>query len=277
MFNRIVIFIVAALLLPAVAGAGTDNPWEKKLPFKKATITYTLSGMEKGSETLYIKDHGRQTAKYHKGTMKMMGMTQNSEIVEFIDPEWMYTFDLVEKTGTKAVNPQKYMIEEFNKLTEQEKKQVIENSKAMASGPMMGGMSAKVEQKVKKILGYECDRMTVMGSTVYTIHDTPIALLTETDMMGMKIKVEATNISTAKPDKKYFQHPEGITPVMDPDADAMARSLAKQTMEMLKDPEAAKNAGSNPMQPQQNQQQIPPEEQQQMEEAMEMLKGIFGN
>jgi len=278
MLKRILVLLVAALVLPSISFAGSDNPWDKKLPFKKATINYVLSGLENGTETLYIKDYGRTTAKYHKGTMKMMGMTTMSETIEFIDPEWIYTFDLTENTGTKSVNPEKYMIEEYNKLSKSEQKQVIKNSEAMATGPMMEGLNAKVEKNAKKIMGYDCDKMTMMGSTIYTIHETPIALLTESNMMGMVIKIEATDIKKGSPPKNVFKHPESITPEMDPQADAMARSMAKQTMDMLKDPEAMKKASSSkPMQQSPNQQQISPEEQQQMEKAMEALKGIFGN
>jgi len=278
MIRRLLFFLGIVLLVPVLASAGSETPWEKKLPFKKATIQYALSGIEKGSETLYIRDYGRETAKYRKATMTMMGMTNASETIEFMDADWLYEFDMVEKTGTKSVNPQKYMIEEFNKLTKEEKEQVIKNSEEMATGPMMGALNAKVEKNAKKILGYDCDKMTMMGSTIYTMHDAGIALLTESNMMGMQIKIEATSIDKGAPPKEYFKHPEGITPVMDPEADAMARSMAKQTMDMLKDPEALKNPQTNqPPQQSPNQPQLSPEEQQQMEKAMEALKGIFGN
>ena len=39
-----------------------------------------------------------------------------NDTVHIQTPDWMYTFDLVKKTGKKNVNPQKYMIEEYNKL-----------------------------------------------------------------------------------------------------------------------------------------------------------------
>ena len=37
---------VLLLLLPVSVFAGNDSPWETKLPFKNATIRYTISGME---------------------------------------------------------------------------------------------------------------------------------------------------------------------------------------------------------------------------------------
>ncbi len=272
------IVLLLAMLLPVFANAGEKNPWDIKLPFKKATINYAISGMENGTETLYIKAYGKETAKYHKTTMNMMGMTKTNESVEFMDPDWIYIYDLQEQTGTKAVNPQKYMIEEYNKLSSAEKEQVIKNSKALASGPMFGGISSEIEENAINILGYSCDKMTIMGTTVYTIHEVGLPLKTESNMMGMKMLVEATNIEEKAPPKKYFKHPEGITPVMDPEADAMARSMAKETITMLKDPEATQKASENrPMMRPPAQQDMTPEEQQQMEQAMEALKNIFGN
>ena len=41
-----VLTIIAVLLLPLIAAAAENNPWERKLPFESATIQYTLSGTE---------------------------------------------------------------------------------------------------------------------------------------------------------------------------------------------------------------------------------------
>lgn len=270
-----VVVIAVFLLFPVFAGATDTNPWDIKLPFKTATIDYLLSGIEEGSETLYIRDYGKKTAKYHTSSMNLMGIRKTAETVEFVDQDWIYTFDLIERTGTKAVNPRKYMIEEYNNLSESEKKQVLRNSEEMGAGVLFGGMSTDVEKKAAEILGYQCDRVTIMGSTVYSIHGTGISLKTETNIMGMRILVEATRIDTGTAPKEYFAHPEGITAGMDPDAQAMARSLAKETITMLKDPEAmAKARNQKGQSGQQN--QLTPEEQQEMEQAVETLKSIFG-
>lgn len=280
MLKRIFLSIILAqmtLMVPMLSQAKSENPWEIKLPFKAATIPYVLSGMEKGTETLYIVDYGQRTAKYHKGTMNVMGMASANETIEFIDPEWIYSFDLVEKTGTKAANPQKYMIEEYNKLTRQEKKQVRKNCEEIAAVSMMMGMNAEVEKNARKIHGYECDKMAMLGSTVYVLPDTGIALLSESNMMGMKIKIEATAIKKGNPPKNVFEHPKGITPVIAPEADAMARSMAKETIGMLKDPDGAEKISNNPPMMQSREQHMSPEEQQQMEQAMDALKNIFNN
>lgn len=275
--KKCLLFLVVCLI-PALSCVAAENPWESKLPFETATIEYSLSGMEEGGETVYIRDYGTETATYRSSVMSMMGMKQATETIEFMDPDWVYNFDLREGTGTKAANPQKYMIEEYNKLSEAEKKQVMKNSEEMSGGPLFGGMTTDIEKNAATILGYNCDRVSFMGATVYTIPKTGVALKTESNMMGMKMLSEATKIDEGSAPDKFFKHPEGITPVMDPEADAMSRTMARETMAMLKDPDAAEKAKNNPMMlPGMQQQDMTPEEQQQMEEAMEMLKGVFGN
>lgn len=265
------LLIMMVLLLPSIAFAGGDSPWEIKLPFKKATITYSLGGMQEGTETLYIRDYGKETATYTETTTKMLGMVMKTQEIEIMTPDFIYSFDLTEQSGVKSVNPEKYMIEEYNKLSKAEKKQVKKNSETMGVS-MTEGLGGEIEKNVTKILGYKCDKMTVMGSTVYMIHDTQVPLKTEVNMMGMKMEIVATDVKEGKVDGAKFKHPEGIDLVTDNQADAAARTMAKQTMDMLKDPEGVKQGS---MQTQQ-QQQLSPEEQKEVEQAMEALKGIFG-
>jgi hypothetical protein len=95
-------------------------------------------------------------------------------------------------------------------------------------------------------------------------------------MMGMNMKIEATSVDKGKVADSYFQFPRGIEPQFDPQSDAVAREMARQTIAMLKDPDSAKKIVA-PSIPGQQQQQMSPEEQQEMQQAMEMLKGMFGN
>lgn len=274
--------LVAALvlLLPVLAVAGDANPWERKLPFKEATIQYVLSGMETGSETLYIRDYGRETATYRVSKTSMMGTSTAKETIELQSPEWVYTFDLTTRTGTKSVNPQKYMIEEYQRLSAAEQKQVNENIQKVGL-PMAESLGGKVEQKALKILGYECDRVQIMGTTVYSIHETGIPLKIEANMMGMNMRQEATAVEEKAVSPKYFAPPQGIVAAADPQGDAMARSMAQQTISILKSPDGARKMQEqgpvSPMMPSgDGQEQMSPEEKKEMEQAMEMLKGMMG-
>ncbi len=267
--------VVLLVLFPLCAVAADKSPWETKLPFKSATIQYTISGVENGNEVVYVREYGREIATYHTTKTTMMGMTMVNETVDIDTPEWSYQFDLTEKNGTKSVNPEKYMIEEYNKLSKADRKRVKENSEKMGLS-IAEGFGGKIQQNAKKILGYSCDRAEMMGNVVYSIHGAGLPLLVETNMMGMNMKIEATSVDKGKVADSYFQFPRGIEPQFDPQSDAVAREMARQTIAMLKDPDSAKKIVA-PSIPGQQQQQMSPEEQQEMQQAMEMLKGMFGN
>ncbi len=274
------------LTSPALAA---KNPWDMKLPFKKATIKYTVSGSANGTETLYVSDYGKNRARYHKASQKIMFITTNTDEIEITTPDWIYTIDMTENSGTKVINPQKFMIEEYDKLSGSEKKLVNKNVEEMGRSAL-SSMGGQIEQNVEKILGFKCDRSSVSGSTVYTIHGTDIALKTETSMMGMSFATVATDIDKGSVDKNVFEPPAGISVVHDQQADDAARAMAKNTIDMLKSPDAAQNMQNQgaDMQ-QQNLENRPPAENdksqadqneagmgQDINNAMDALKGLWG-
>lgn len=274
-----ILLLSLLLVIPGLVQAKKGTPWDVKLPFKTLTVQYELGGMEKGTETLYLKDHGKQSASYRKTVTSMMGMKMENDTVEITDADWVYSYNLTEGTGSKTANPNKYMKEEFEKLTADEKKAVLANSEKMG-GDIMHGMGGEIEQNVTKMFGFDCDRTNVMGSTVYNIHNTPITLKMEANIMGIKMTQVATSVEKGKVDDKVFKHPEGIEAVYDAEADAMARQMAKNAIDWLKDPESAQMPQMNSGAPQERMEQIPQEDQEMMQQAeqmMEGLKGLFGN
>lgn len=223
---------IMVLFLPLLArGAGT-NPWEHKLPFKNATITYALSGDEMGTETLYIRKYGKEMAAY-RDSKNAIGLRR--ETVTIMTPDWIYNFDVLKKTGTKSSNPQKYMLKEYNKLSGSEKKEVARNARNMGNS-MTKRLHGTIEMNAKKILGYECDKATIRDTTVYSIHDTGLPLKSESSMNGVSLKKEAMKIDNGPIDAKYFKFPKGIAPRMDKRGELIAQIIANKTIEMLKSP-----------------------------------------
>lgn len=277
MSNKFLFAFVMLLLLPVSVVAGDKSPWEAKLPFKEATINYTISGVENGTEVTYIRDSGRESATYHTTKTSIMGMVIVNETVDITTPDWEYSFDLTNHSGSKNVNPEKYMIEEYNSLSKAEKKEVHKNVEKMGAS-VAEGLGGKVEQNAETILGYSCDRSEMMGTVSYSIHGTDIPLRMQSNMMGMSMKIEATSVKKGKVPDTYFQMPAGIEPVLDPQSDAIARSMAKETVTMLKDPQGAKKlqAEAKEEEGQNATKQINPEQQQQLEQAMQMIEGLFG-
>ena len=289
-FSFLLNILALSLLVTAPSLAG-ENPWETKLPFKNATIKYSITGSENGSETLYIRDYGREQATYRNTTTKMFFMTTNTETIEIITPDWIYTIDMQEKTGDKSVNPTKYMIEEYNNLSRSERKKLLKNSEQLGHSSLQG-IQGEMKKNATKILGYSCDKFSAMGSTTYMISGTGLVLKSETSVAGMNFQSLATDINKGSVAKNVFIPPAGIELEYDPQSDQMARAMAKQTIEMLLDPDKAQaGAGQYGTPPPSTMDAPGPEsgdsaspsqnmEDQDMQEAiqqgMDALRGIFG-
>lgn len=270
--------VVMLGILPCNSALAEELPWEKKLPFESATIHYSISGLEQGKESLYIRDYGKEQVTYSDSTTKIMGMAVQEKSVEFVTPDYVYSYDLQAQEGVKSVNPQKYMAQAYKELTPEEKKQVLKNSETMGAA-FTQGMGGQVQEKAVKILGYDCDKIEVMGgSATYVMHGTGIPLKIEVNMMGMKMTTVATSVDTGKVDSKFFIHPKGIEARVDPEADAMSEAMSRQVINAMKDPEAAQK-GVSGLHGAAAQENMTEEDKAMMEEAGEFLKGmknIFG-
>ncbi len=268
------------ILLMASSAFALDNPWENKLPFKSATIDYKVSGSMKGEKTVYVKDYGRTIAEYSETSMTVMGMTQKLKEVNITTPDWVYTIDQVEGTGTKQVNPNKYFIEEYNKLSKSKKKKVAANSEKMGLSTVEG-MSGDFKKNAETILGYKCDRISVMGVESYTISGTGLALKTEGNTMGVKMDEVATKISKGNPPSSKFELPKNIKFEHNKQADQMMQNQAKSVIQSLLDGKKPVAASSSPGNPQggfmgagqDGQNQLSPEQLKQMQEMMQKLGG----
>ncbi|HDK43343.1 MAG TPA: hypothetical protein ENG91_02185 [Desulfobacteraceae bacterium] len=284
-------FLLVFLTIIAVpAGGSADTPWNRKLPFKELTIHYTVSGMENGTETLFIQDYGQRRALVHEGTTSIMGFSSRNRRLEITDPNWHYTFDLEKQTGSKTVNPGKIYQEEFNKLSAAEKKNVLKNSKELGNS-MLRNFSGETVKNAATILGYNCDRTTVMGTTVYLIHNTDIMLRREMNMMGMQGKTEATSIDKGKVPPAAFALPAGIAPVRDEAAEAMTKQMVQNIINTLKEPDGAEKMRSRTRQnsmmempprgepataPRGRRREGPGQMPDKLQQGMKMIQGLFG-
>ncbi len=225
---------ITAFIFCMTAGIATakDSPWETRLPFKKGTILYKITGSQNGTETLYIKDYGRTTARHQTVSMNLFGMKQTTEEIEITTPEWIYNVDLADQTCEKSANPTKYMVAEFNKLSKKDKKKILRNTEEQGS-QMIEGMNGSIQIKGAKVLGYTCDVVSVMGAKTYCFTGTSVVLKSEADIMGMKITSTATDIQKGQPAATHFQVPPGIQVHHNTQADAMAKEMAQATIQHL--------------------------------------------
>lgn len=269
--------IVVFLASPARVFAGNELLWEKQLPFKDATIHYVIKGMEEGKETLYVRDNGKERATYRETVSNMMGMKMANSTITIKNPDSIYSYDLQKQQGVKAVNPQKYMIEEYNKLSRVEQEKVRERAKNMGAA-YTEGMGGTMQPNALSILGYSCDKVEIMGgSASYLIHDTDVALKTEMSVMGMNLTMVAEAVDKGRVGDKFFRHPENITAEVNSQSDEIAKNMATQAIAMLKDPESAKNGGIAASMVPGGKKPLAKKEQEEMMQQMEqMMKGLQG-
>ncbi len=293
----VLITILVLSLVSASAYGSDDSPWDRKLPFKTAIIKYEITGMETGTETLYVKDYGAHRAKEHDGTTSLLGMKMRNRTLEITDPDWIYTFDLEKKTGTRRTNPLKYYQEEYAKLSRSEKKNVRKNAEELGLS-LVRDLNGQIEQNATEILGYPCDKTTIMGMSAYVIHQTDIPLQSEFNIMGLQGKIVAVSLTNDSPPADVFTLPPDITPVHDVAADSLAQQMVVSSMNTLKEPDGARklrtqaknSAGTGVATPEPVPPPTPvetepePDREQQtdpmneaMRQGMEMLNGLFGN
>ncbi len=184
-----------------------QSPWDKKLPFRNMTINYTIDGTMDGSKILYIKDYGRTTAEYKETIISIFGMKKEEKELIIITPDWEYHIDILNNSGTKQISMNKLLTQEFNRLSQVKQKKVI--SKANSIGySTLKSMDGKIQRNSKKIFGYQCDKIDMMGTIMYTMKDTEIPLETKSNMMGIKMNEIATKIIQGSISESKFKVPE---------------------------------------------------------------------
>ena len=281
MKKLLLLCFISVWALPCTVLAADELPWQKKLPFKSAVVHYALSGMQQGQETLYLRDSGSLRAKYRETVSKTMGMEIKSSTIELVTPDYIFSYDLQNGEGSRMDNPQKYMMEEYNKLSAGDQKKIRQNAEKMGTAYLesmgVGKVNGKPQQNEKKILGYSCDKVPIMGGGyTYLIHDTDIPLKTEMNMMGIKMNMVATSVEEGDVDDKFFQHPAGITAEIDTEADMMGRTIAQGIIANLKDPDLINKSEMQPPGMAEVMQGISEEDKLMIEQAQKMMQGMKG-
>ncbi len=231
-------FALICLVSVPCQALGGDNPFKPVLPFKTAIIHYDASGTEKGTETLYARGSGEEIVRVTKTSGKVMFVPTSTNSVQIINPDWIITVDMNKKTGEKITNPQKYYLEEYNKLSAKDKAVVRKNLKEIGLNiaKQLGG---SVKHNATDFLGFKCDVVTMMGVTSYQISNTPVVLKIVGSVMGLKVNTVATKIekNVAVPDE-MFKVPDGVEISHNVETDNMSKTMAVSMIERLKDPDA---------------------------------------
>ncbi len=168
-----------------------ENPFETLLPFKEATIHYSITGNKKGTQTTYIKEFGKQRVIYKNSNSKIMHAKKANDSLIMIDQEWTYHINLNTKEAIKEPSLNKLLIERFNKLTKKDQNFIR-------------------EKKGKKILGLDCQEESIAGVTRYVSKKGHLLLRSETGIMGYKVKTLASSIDVNDVNSSLFILPKDL-------------------------------------------------------------------
>ncbi len=247
-----------------------DNPMELSLPFEKAVIYYDITGSQKGTETLYIRDFGNERVKITKSEGKVMFISTSTDIIEITTRDSVVNIDVEEKTGTKVTNPQKIMQEEMEKLSAEEREIAMKNLETIGMN-MATQMGGQVKPKAGEHLGFTCDLMTAMGSTSCLISGTSIILKMESNLLGITMNTVAKKIDkNASVPADVFRIPEDVAIKFDKEADELSRTMIASMIQSMKDPAAAEKFEEGMDQKQMNMEDEQQLEAQETEEVLEI-------
>jgi len=110
MFSGIITMTISCANVTPVTELKTTTDTEettRRYPeLKSAIIKYKVSGMNNGTETVYIDGWGRREAIYKKFTTKMMGIDIERNFMTLIteNGKWVYNIDLNSRTAIRMNN-----------------------------------------------------------------------------------------------------------------------------------------------------------------------------
>ncbi len=178
-------------LLVVTSLQANQNPFETKLPFKEGIVHYTISGSQTGTQTTYIKDHGKTRLIYRKSYDKIMHANNHHETLIMITPAWIYTLNIQTNEAIKEPNIQPLLKEEFDNLADYEQARILTKSTSLR-------------------LGFPCISMPMAGTITEFTKDGYLALFSKTTILGYSVRTKATKIEIKALDEEIFELPEHI-------------------------------------------------------------------
>ncbi len=177
------IVLLFTMVLPVIFVFGQGSRIEqmkdaKVFDVKSGKIVFKLEGTVKGTRTLIWDDYGRLQYDHKETVTKIMGISNTEETLSIRTKEWMYTIDLVEKTGTKV------KVEDAFAMSDAMTAGYSDAQLQQAGEEIMNQFEAK-EAGTGTILGRTCSIMQIekLKSKIWTYKK--ITLKSETSMGGM--------------------------------------------------------------------------------------------
>lgn len=219
---------IGAMIWNASAQAADDFPFVPHRPFDSALVEYESTGATPGKSTLYVKGEYRAI---HK-SVAAQGMPRDI----ITTPEYVYTLDRINNVATRSDNPVRLYREEWAKASAADKA-TIQNNVNKFGFSMGSQLGASMEKRGGKILGRDCDKITLMGSSTCMWSDaSDIPLQADLSALGGGVETAVKIDENAEIPAGTFDLPDGMK-VQDSPAKAKQNAMAMQVFTALKDPE----------------------------------------
>jgi hypothetical protein len=207
--------VICGLFLTQAPSFGQKTKSVFYYPVKSAYIEYVHSGSSTGTETMYMDNNGKASARYSELTTKSLGSTTKTNQIVIQKDSVFYTIDMDKKTGIKQtihIDPKD--VEKWTKTAEE----------------IWTDMGFKKTGE-EVLLGKKCDIWEGMSSKIWVWQN--FSLKTEMSLFGKSV-VEAKKIEVGGSiDKSKFDLPAGITwtestlNTSDPVFDSLGKGLEK--------------------------------------------------
>lgn len=151
----------------------------KRFALKSGKLVLELTGSTTGTKTIYFDNYGDKFHEHEKSVteVKMFGITDRTQVdkISIMNGDQFWTIDHIEGKNTKGTLPYYQSSHQMvENMTEAEQKKMADDLLKAMGGQKLGN---------EKVLGYDCEKMSVMGS--YTWIYKGIALKSETNVMGI--------------------------------------------------------------------------------------------
>lgn len=200
----------------------SENPFQSKLPFKEATIHYSITGSKKGTQTTYIKDFGKKRVIYKNSNSKIMHAKASDDTLIMIDEKWTYHINLSTKEATKEPSLNNLLIKKFNELTKKEQATIL-------------------QKEAKTFLGLPSQKESIAGVSNYVSKRGRLLLSSEAGIMGYKVKTIADSIDKSDVNNSLFILPKDLKITEKKADDLKATQIIKA---LLKEDDLARVGGS---------------------------------
>lgn len=231
MIKLLLSLITTLFILPTLIFA-ENNPFERGVSFKEGIVHYSISGSEVGSETLYIKEHGKRRVIYTNAKSKFMRQGKDTDHITHITPEWIYEIDLIEKSTTKYPNLVHVLYEKFKNLPKKTQQHILQNFD-MVKDKSIQNISEPISRNTETILGYPCHVESIDGVLTYRSVDQDLILKTQMQILGYSVQKIATKIDKKPLDLNLFVLPKNLKIVDSQEKVHAVEQKAEEILEFL--------------------------------------------